>query len=361
MSAVPYNVRLSDGADSLIILDQRRLPLEEAYLELHTREELFDAIRSLAVRGAPAIGIAAGYGYYLCAREDADKPDFFSRMDDAERYLASARPTAVNLFRALARMRACLKRNALSDRGELIEKLRLEAEAIQREDVGANVKISEAGLTLMQPGMGVLTHCNAGPLATSLYGTALGPILLAQERGYAPKVFADETRPLMQGARLTAYELNRAGVDVTLICDNMAGQVMREGRVQAVFIGCDRAAMNGDCANKIGSASLAVLAKHYSVPFYIFMPLTTADPDTPSGDGIRIEERAPEEVTELFFRSRIAPDGIKVYNPAFDVVDHSLITAIVTEEGVLRPPFDVSLRDALERSRSRAGDRSRKE
>lgn len=350
----PDNVRLSEGCDSLIILDQRRLPLAEEYLELTCREQFFDAIRSLAVRGAPAIGIFAGYCYYLCAKEDADKPDFFPRMDDAERYLASARPTAVNLSWALQRMRACLKRNALLPREEIVAHLLAEAEAIQNEDIEANIRISEAGLSLMQPGMGVLTHCNAGPIATSLYGTALGPIILAKERGMEPKVYADETRPLLQGARLTAWELMRAGVDVTLICDNMAGQVLREGRVRAVFVGCDRAAMNGDCANKIGSASLAVLAYHYNVPFYMFMPLSTVDPNTPTGADIKIEQRAAEEVTELFYKERVAPEGVKVYNPAFDVVDHELIAGIVTEEGVLRPPYTVSLKEALERKKQRS-------
>lgn len=344
---------MNEAGDALVILDQTLLPREEAFIELHTREELFDAISRLAVRGAPAIGIAAGFGYYLCAREDADKPDFFPRMDDAERYLASARPTAVNLSWALNRMRACLKKNALLPREEIVAHLRAEAEAIQNEDIEANRRISEAGLALMRGGMGVLTHCNAGPLATSLYGTALGPILLAHERGMEVTVFADETRPLLQGARLTAYELMRAGVDVTLICDSMANEVMKRGLVQAVFIGCDRAAANGDAANKIGSSGLSVLAKHYGIPFYMFMPLSTIDPDTPTGADIKIEQRDPGEVTELLFRERMAPDGVKVFNPAFDVVDHELITGLVTEEGVILPPFEENIRAAFERNRAR--------
>ena len=349
----PENIRLSEAGNSLIILDQTLLPNEEVFLELKTREQLFEAIVKLRVRGAPAIGIAAAYGYYLCARGDAEREDFFRRMDDAERYLASSRPTAVNLFWALARMRQCLKRCAFLPREELIEKLRLEAAAIQDEDVAANLRMSEYALPLMREGMGVLTHCNAGPLATSSYGTALGPMLLAHERGMSFSVFADETRPLLQGARLTAYELMKAGVDVTLICDNMANQVMKEGKVQAVFIGCDRAAKNGDAANKIGSSGLAVLAKHYGIPFYMFAPLSTVDMETASGKDIKIEQRAPEEVTELYYTRRMAPEGVKVYNPAFDVVEHELITGIVTEEGIVTAPFEENFIKAFERKKQR--------
>ena len=346
---IPNNIRL-DG-DTLIILDQTKLPNEEVYIEIAHREQLFEAISKLRVRGAPAIGIAAAYGYYLCARADKDQTDFFRRMDDAERYLASSRPTAVNLFWALSRMRQTLKRNALLPRDELIERLRLEAIAIQEEDIANNLRISEHALPLLKDGMGVLTHCNAGPLATSCYGTALGPILLAHERGMELHVFADETRPLLQGARLTAYELHKAGVDVTLICDSMANQVMREGYISAVFIGCDRAARNGDAANKIGSSGLAVLAKRYGIPFYMFAPLSTVDMETESGKGIRIEQRPPSEVTELYFSRRMAPEGVKVYNPAFDVVEHELITGIVTEEGIITAPFEENFRKAFERQR----------
>ena len=343
----PDNIRLSGR--SLIILDQTRLPNEEVYLELTSREQLFEAITKLRVRGAPAIGIAAAFGYYLCADTDKDQPDFFRRMDDAERYLASSRPTAVNLFWALSRMRQTLKRGALLPREELIESLRLEAVAIQNEDIENNLRMSETALPLIKDGMGILTHCNAGPLATSCYGTALGPILLAHERGMNVHVFADETRPLLQGARLTTYELMKAGVDVTLICDSMANQVMREGLVSAVFIGCDRAARNGDSANKIGSSGLAVLAKRYGIPFYMFAPLSTVDMDTESGKGIRIEQRDPDEVTTLYFEKRMAPEGVKVYNPAFDVVEHELITGIVTEEGIVTAPFEENFKKAFER------------
>ncbi|MBO4847736.1 MAG: S-methyl-5-thioribose-1-phosphate isomerase [Clostridia bacterium] len=347
------NIRLSESGDSLVIIDQTKLPGELEYIELRSREELFEAISRLRVRGAPAIGIAAAYGYCLCAKEDMEEPDFFRRMDDAERYLASSRPTAVNLFWALERMRQTLRKNALLPREEIVERLFAEAKAIHEEDIASNLRISEYGLSLIKDGDCVLTHCNAGPLATSRYGTALGPILLAKERGMDIKVFADETRPLLQGARLTAFELHNAGVDVTLICDNMAGQVMKEGRISAVFIGCDRASRCGDAANKIGSSSLAVLADHYGIPFYMFAPLSTVDMGAASGKDIRIEERDPNEITELYFEKRMAPEGIKVYNPAFDVVDHRLITGIVTEEGIVTAPFEENFNKAFQRKKAR--------
>ncbi|MCR5808782.1 MAG: S-methyl-5-thioribose-1-phosphate isomerase [Clostridiales bacterium] len=347
------NIRLGDQGDSLILIDQTKLPGELVYIEIKTREELFDAITKLKVRGAPAIGIAAAYGYYLCALKDIGEPDFFRRMDDAERYLASARPTAVNLTWALSRMRQALKRSALLPREEIPAILLAEANAILEEDIASNLKISEYGLSLLNEGNGVLTHCNAGPLATSRYGTALGPLLLAVERGVDIKVFADETRPLLQGARLTAFELQRAGADVTLICDDMAAEVMKEGKVNAVFVGCDRAAANGDAANKIGSLGLAVMAKHFGIPFYMFAPLSTVDMETKSGKDIRIEQRDPGEVTELMFPQRMAPEGVKVYNPAFDVVDHELIAGIVTEEGIIRAPFEENFKAAFERKKAR--------
>ncbi len=350
--AMLENIRLNAENNSLVIIDQTLLPGRLEYLELTTREQLFEAIRALKVRGAPAIGIAAAYGYYLCAVTAKDQADFFRSMDDAERYLASARPTAVNLTWALARMRACLKRNALLPREELLVKLREEALAIHREDIANNLKISENGLTLLHDGDCVLTHCNAGPLATSHYGTALGPILLAKERGMDIRVIADETRPLLQGARLTAFELKNAGVDVTLICDNMASLVMKSGRVNAVFVGCDRVCRNGDAANKIGTSGLAVLARHYGVPFYMFAPLSTVDMSTAEGSAVKIEERDPNEITELYYKERMAPEGINVFNPAFDVVDHELITGIVTEEGVITAPFEENFERAIQRSKN---------
>lgn len=337
------NIKLSPAGDSLIIIDQTLLPGELKYLEIVSREQLFEAIRALRVRGAPAIGIAAAYGYYLCALHEKDEADFFRRMDDAERYLASARPTAVNLTWALSRMRGCLRRNALAPRDELLELLRCEALAIHSEDIGNNLKISELGLALLNEGDGVLTHCNAGALATSRYGTALGPLLLAAERGIHIRTYADETRPLLQGARLTAFELMRAGADVTLICDNMASLVMKSGKINAVFTGADRVCRNGDAANKIGTSGLAILAKHYGIPFYMFAPLSTIDTETASSSGVKIELRDPSEVTELYYKQRMAPEGVKVYNPAFDVVDHELITGIVTEAGIISAPFEENI------------------
>ena len=340
------NIRLDAEGRALVIIDQTLLPGELKYIELKSREQLFEAISTLKVRGAPAIGIAAAYGYYLCAVSEAESPDFFRDMDDVERYLASARPTAVNLSWALARMRGCLKRNALLPREELLERLKAEAVSIHEEDIANNLKISEFGLSLLNEGDGVLTHCNAGALATSHYGTALGPLLLAAERGFELHVYADETRPLLQGSRLTAFELMRAGADVTLICDNMAASVMKSGKINAVFTGCDRVCRNGDAANKIGTSGLAILAKHYGIPFYMFAPLSTVDLDTANGAGVKIEQRAAGEVTELFFKERMAPEGVKVFNPAFDVVEHELITGIVTEAGIITAPFEENLEKA---------------
>ena len=222
----------------------------------------------------------------------------------------------------------------------LAEAAKREAEAIYEEDKAMCQKIAEFGLSLVKDGDGILTHCNAGPLATSEYGTALGPILLGKERGMNFKVFADETRPLLQGARLTAYELDKAGVDVTLICDNMASMVMSRGLVQAVFVGCDRVAANGDTANKIGTSGVAILAKHYGIPFYVLGPSSTIDTTCASGEDIPIEERNPDEIRSMHYEKPMAPEGVKCFNPAFDVTDHSLITAIITEKGIFRPPFD---------------------
>ena len=225
----------------------------------------------------------------------------------------------------------------------ILDLLGKECRAIHEEDIAMCRAISEYGLSLIQDGDGVLTHCNAGPLATSKYGTALGPVLLGRERGVPLRVFADETRPLLQGARLTAWELRQVGVDVTLICDNMASMVMKNGWVQACFVGCDRVAANGDAANKIGTSGVAILARHYGVPFYVLGPTSTVDLDCPDGDHIPIEQRDGEELRSLWYREPMAPAGVKCYNPAFDVTDHSLITAIVTEKGICRPPFRQSL------------------
>jgi len=240
-------------------------------------------------------------------------------------------------------MEALVDRLAGTPIPAILDAMREEAEAIQREDIEMCRAISEHGLTLIREGDGVMTQCNAGPIATSLYGTALGPILLAQERGIKLRAYINETRPLLQGSRLTAYELDRAGVDCTLICDNMASIVMKECKVNAVFAGCDRVAMNGDVANKIGTCGLAILAKHYGVPFYVFGPSTTIDTECRNGDEIEIELRKPEEIKEMFFEKPVAPKGVKCYNPSFDVTDNSLITAIITEKGIHRAPYTQSL------------------
>lgn len=335
------SVMLSEDETKVVLLDQSKLPATEEYLTLSGAEELFEAIAQLRVRGAPAIGICAGYALYCLARTiDADDFESFrKRLSEYRDYLASARPTAVNLSWALDRMMHTAEAAADRPVPEIMVRLKEEAKAIHREDVAMCRAISEHGLSLLKDGDGILTHCNAGPLATSQYGTALGPILLGQEKGMQFYVFADETRPLLQGARLTAYELDRAGVDVTLICDNMASVVMKNGWVQACLVGCDRVATNGDIANKIGTSGVAILAKHYGIPFYVLGPTSTIDLSCPTGADIPIELRKPEEIKEKWYREPMAPAGVKCYNPAFDVTDHSLITAIITEKGIVRPPF----------------------
>jgi len=329
----------------LDLLDQRLLPGEIVYLELRTAEGVWDAIKHLAVRGAPAIGIAAAYGVVLGSRETEGSPEqWLAAVNRAAEYLATSRPTAVNLFWALDRMKA--RAAALIAEGAALDpckqSLLEDAIAIQSEDEETCRLIGEHALELFEDGMGVLTHCNAGALATAKYGTALAPIYLAQEKGMHLKVFADETRPVLQGARLTAFELQQAGVDVTLICDNMAGMVMSKGWIHAVIVGTDRVAANGDVANKIGTYSVAVLAKAHGIPFYVACPMSTIDLNTASGDRIPIEERHEEEITEGFGR-RTAPEGVKVFNPAFDVTPNELVTAIITEKGIVRPPFNVNL------------------
>lgn len=329
-------VRFNEQADGVRILDQTLLPNEERYVTLSTAEEIWNAIYKLKVRGAPAIGVAAAYGMYVCARkiETEDKAVFREEFRKVKEYLAGARPTAVNLVASLNRMDNVMNNHLNSTVPEWKDLLYKEAVAIREEDAAACRQIGENCLRLLRPGMGILTHCNAGHLAVSEYGTATAPIYLGQERGYNFKVFADETRPLLQGARLTAFELQKAGVDVTLICDNMASTVMKNGWVQAVIVGCDRVAANGDVANKIGTSGVAILAKHYKIPFYVLGPTSTIDERCPDGNSIVIEERVPEEVTEMWYSKPMAPKSVKVYNPAFDVTPHELITAIITEKGI---------------------------
>lgn len=343
------NIRLSDTEDSVIILDQARLPNHVEYVTCSTLQQCYDAIKSLQVRGAPAIGIFAGYAMYILAGKDAalSYPEFKARFAEQKEYLNSSRPTAVNLSWALKRMQDVVDRCA--DAAAAIKELKAEAVAIHEEDIRMCRSIAEYGLSLLKDGDGILTHCNAGPLATSRYGTAIGPMLLGKERGYEFHVFADETRPLLQGARLTSYELSSAGVDVTLICDNMASIVMRNGWINAVFLGCDRIAANGDFANKIGTSGVAILAKHYGIPFYTLGPTSTIDMNTPTGRDIEIELRDPDEIRTKWYKEPMAPNDVKCYNPAFDVTDHELVTAIVTEKGIIYPPFDVNLKKLFEK------------
>lgn len=341
----PDNIRLSEDGTHVIILDQTRLPKETVYLALSEPEELFEAVRSLRVRGAPAIGIFAAFGL-ACLAGTISAPDFegfFSRFLYYKEAFAALRPTAVNLRWALDRMVQSALLHRDDGIGAIAGVLMEEAKKIQREDAVLCRSIAEHGLTLLQDGDGILTHCNAGPLATSRYGTALGPLILGKEQGRCFHVFADETRPLLQGTRLTAFELARVGIDVTLICDSAANAVMQQGWIQAVLVGCDRIAANGDVANKIGTSALAILAHHHHIPFYVLGPTSTLDLDCPSGRDIPIELRDPEEIRSGYFRQPMAP-SVPCYNPAFDVTDHTLITGIVTEHGICRAPYTDSLR-----------------
>lgn len=338
------------NADHLELLDQRLLPEEVVYLDLVSWNDVWHAIRDMKVRGAPAIGIAAAFGLYLGVRDTAGGvAELLAEVRRVRDELATSRPTAVNLFWALDRLVA--KARELADGGAdaatIKEGLLREAGVIQSEDEETNRMIGEHALELLRDGDGVLTHCNAGGLATARYGTATAPMYLAKERGWNLRVFADETRPVLQGARLTAFELMRAGIDVTLITDNMAAMVMSKGWIQAVIVGTDRVAANGDVANKIGTYGVAVLAKAHGIPFYVACPMSTIDLGTATGADIPIEERHEDEVTSGFGK-RTAPQGVKVYNPAFDVTPADLVTAIITEKGVVRAPYAESLRRLFE-------------
>ncbi|MDR1363785.1 MAG: S-methyl-5-thioribose-1-phosphate isomerase [Spirochaetaceae bacterium] len=334
-------VGLDDDKNALFIIDQTKLPNDVEILYLTKLEDIHRAIYLLQVRGAPAIGVAAAIGLYIAAKDfDVDCWEgFYEQLKAAKNYLASARPTAVNLFWALDRMEQTAVRSKTLALCEIKKALHDEALRIRDEDIAVCRAIGEHGLTLLKNGDGILTHCNAGQLAAVRYGTALAPVHLGRERGMNFRVFTDETRPLLQGARLSAFELVADGVDTTLICDNMASQVLKNGWVNIIFTGCDRVAANGDAANKIGTSGLAILAKHYGVPFYVCAPFSTIDMTAKSGADIVIEQRPPDEVTELWYERRMAPRGVNVYNPAFDVTDSELITGFVTENGIMRPPF----------------------
>ncbi len=316
--------------EKLEILDQTLLPNEERWVEINNKEQAYNAIQTLMVRGAPAIGVFAGYCTALFSKDN----DIY----ELKKYLDSSRPTAVNLSWATERIV-----KAYENGKNLLE----EAEAIRNEDIEMCRKISEYGLSLLKDGNGILTHCNAGELAASRYGTGLGPLILGREKGYNFHVYSDETRPLLQGARLTSYELQKAGIDVTLICDNMAGFAMQQGLIDAVLVGCDRVAANGDTANKIGTSSVAVLAKYYNIPFYVLGPCSTVDFSCKTGKDIEIEMRNGDEIREKYFKKPTALEDTKCLNPAFDVTDNSLITAIITDKGIVRRPFEKNLKEIL--------------
>ncbi len=352
-------VALADDRDAIVIIDQTLLPGETKLIDLKTGEEIWNAIYLLQVRGAPAIGVCAGFGIYLLMKHSkaASKEEFYEELAKNKDYLNSSRPTAVNLSWALERMEKKVKSfiedeekaGKAFDLQAAIKVMHDESETIKAEDIDVCRRIGENGLTLLKKGDGILTHCNAGQLATCKYGTATAPIYLGHEKGYDFHVYCDETRPLLQGARLTAYELHSAGIDTTVICDNMSASIMKTGKVQAIFVGCDRVAANGDAANKIGTSVVATVAKHYGIPFYVCAPTSTIDMNTATGDDIVIEQRKPEEVTEMWYEKRMAPEGVKVYNPAFDVTDNSLISGIVTEYGVLRAPYDKSIKEMFDK------------
>lgn len=337
LSEIPTLRWIGDIDGHLRMIDQTLLPTELAEIDCRTTPEVWEAIRSLRVRGAPAIGIAAAYGVCLGIQGSQDEAALFKQLEEAVSCLATSRPTAVNLFWALDRQQQLAQSlRGKSSCREIRQALLDEAHAILEEDRQMCRAIGRFGASLLNDGQGVLTHCNAGGLATADYGTALAVFFAAHEAGKTLRVYADETRPLLQGSRLTAWELQRRGIDVTLICDSMAAQVMREGRVHAVVTGADRIAANGDSANKIGTYGLAVLAAAHHIPFYVAAPTSTFDLSLPSGDQIPIEQRSPEEITHGFGR-QTAPDGVKVYNPAFDVTPAPLIRAIICEKGVIEP------------------------
>ena len=340
-------VALDEKEDAIVILDQTKLPGEVKLLHLREQKDMWQAIYLLQVRGAPAIGVFAAFALYLATKNiNADTwEDFYPSFCEVKKYLNSSRPTAINLSWALNRMEKLAIDNRNKPIAEIKELLLKESKKIKAEDIWMCRQIGENGLTLLKDGDGILTHCNAGQLATSKYGTALAPIHLGVERGMNFRVFCDETRPLLQGARLSAFELIADGVDTNVICDNMASQVMKNGWVDVVFVGCDRVATNGDVCNKIGTSGVAILAKYYGIPFYVLGPTSTIDMSIEKGEDIVIEQRPPEEVTEMWYKQRMVPQGVKVYNPAFDFVDNELITGIVTEYGIARPPYTESLRE----------------
>ena len=340
---IPASIRWEN--DDLYLLDQTRLPLQIVEEKQETIRMVWDSIKRLKVRGAPAIGVSAAYGLLVGIRDALDLPlrEFLALVEEKAAYLDSSRPTAVNLSWAMKRMASKARESAAGSSRELYRILREEAVAIHEEDKVLCRKMGEHGAPLIKEGMGLLTHCNAGALATSGIGTALAPMYLARQNGVQFRVYADETRPLLQGARLTSWELRQADIDVTLITDSMAGHLMSQGQIDLVIVGTDRVAANGDVANKIGTMSVAILAEHFGIPFYVACPSSTIDLATESGEKIVIEERESEEVTSFGAR-RTAPAGIEVRNPAFDVTPNELVTGLITERGIVRSPYGENIR-----------------
>src|SRR5436190_12960083 len=327
-------------------IDQTKLPNEEVYVTCTTYQQVADVIRNMVVRGAPAIGVAAAMGIALGIQNSKaeNTNDLRREFDDISDLIGKTRPTAVNLFWAIGRMREKFELVSRKPIAQIKQALIEEAQRMHAEDIAANIAMGRHGAALMPARGGVLTHCNAGALATCGYGTALGVIRAAVEQGKKINVYADETRPFLQGSRLTAWELNKDGIATTVISDSMAGAIMQQGKINAVIVGADRIAANGDVANKIGTYTVAVLAKEHSIPFYVAAPWSTVDMATPDGEHIPIEQRAAREVTHLAGK-QIAPTGIKVENPAFDVTPNKYVTAIITEYVIARPPYDRSLKD----------------
>ena len=343
-------VKWGPDRKSVDIIDQTLLPGTIKRIQIKTAEEIYEAIKKLRVRGAPAIGVSAAFGIAVLANEIATNnfESFYKEFKKNKDYLASSRPTAVNLFWALNRMDDTVLANKDKPVAEIKEILYEEADKIREEDVAISRGIGEIGFGLMKElkvegeELGILTHCNAGTLATAKYGTATAPMYMALEHGWDPKdmhVYCDETRPLLQGARLTSFELYNAGITTTVQCDNMSSLLMKSGKIKIIFVGTDRVAANGDAANKIGTSALAILAHHYGIPMYICAPSSTIDMKTPTGDQIPIEMRDKDEVTQMWYKERMAPEGVDVFNPAFDVADHSLITGIITEKGLCHAPY----------------------
>lgn len=356
---LPDTVSLDFDDDSLVIIDQTLLPHQIRMLHLTDAVDIREAIKALKVRGAPAIGVAAAIGLYASAKriEETDYNAFISGVRKAADIINSARPTAVNLSWAISRMLSRIDTEErffepqdLSDKEKkqaILDAMQNEALFIHAEDIEVCRRLGEYAEPLIKDGYGILTHCNAGHLATVRYGTATSPMYLAKNRGKNIHVYCDETRPLLQGARLTAFELDKAGIDTTLICDNMSASLMAAGKVDIIFVGTDRVAANGDVANKVGTSLLAIAAKKFGIPFYVVAPVSSIDINTPTGADIKIEQRDPDEVTKMWYEKGMAPEGIDVYNPAFDITDHELITGIITENGIINEPYTEGIRKCL--------------